>query len=50
MNLAQFAINYRFDGMMAEQVSSVFRGLPLDLREYSADCKVEAAQLYASAA
>lgn len=49
MDLAQFAIYYLFDTMRAEQVSSVFQGLPHNLREYSAGCKDEASQLYASA-
>ena len=49
MDLAQFSIFYIFDTMRAEQSSGVFRGLPQDLRTYSAGCMDEAARLYASA-
>ena len=50
MNLAQFAIYYIYDTMRAEQIKSVFRDLPQNLRRYSIDCGTDASRLYATAA
>jgi len=49
MDLAQSAIYYIYDTMRAEQLVSVFSGLPQSLRNYSTDCKSDALKLYASA-
>ena len=49
MGLAQSAIFYIYDTMKAEQLGGVFRGLPGRLRQYSEECKVDAAKLYENA-